>query len=160
MQPVNIVSIRGHREVPYRFTDQLHKELQAAGVRRVVFATPISLKIPAPQGLQALLEEGEAVVLPREGEALEDVQVSIKNILHLLVQPSGLVDVKRGASDQVQQFRPRDIEALWLQEVAPNPNLIAAVKTHPDASYRFMAEVLEALHAAGAERISLQVQRD
>ena len=43
------------------------------------------------------------------------------------------------------------------QEVTANPNLIAAVKTHPDAPHRFMIDVLDALQLAGAERISLQI---
>jgi biopolymer transport protein ExbD len=41
--------------------------------------------------------------------------------------------------------------------VTANPNLIAAVKTDPDAPYKFMVDVLDALHSANAERISLQV---
>jgi biopolymer transport protein ExbD len=31
------------------------------------------------------------------------------------------------------------------------------VKTHPDAPYKFMIDVLDALHTAGAQRISLQL---
>ena len=99
-------------------------------------------------------DKGLAVVLPEPGE---EAQVSQKNILHLIVQPSGIVEVKRGESQQVQQMRPREIEGLWRQEVSQNENLIAAVKTHPDASYKFMMDVLDALHSANAERISLQV---
>ena len=99
-------------------------------------------------------DKGLAIVLPEESE---EVQVSQKNILHLLVQPTGIVDVKRGESQQVQQMRANEIEGLWRQEIASNPNLIAAVKTHPDASYRYMMDVLDALHSANAERISLQV---
>jgi biopolymer transport protein ExbD len=99
-------------------------------------------------------DKGLAVVLPEPGE---EAQVSQRNILHLIVQPSGIVDVRRGENQQVQQMPPRDIEGLWRQEVTQNPNLIAAVKTHPDAAYRYMMDVLDALHAANAERISLQV---
>ena len=55
------------------------------------------------------------------------------------------------------QVRPEDVESIWRQDVAANENLIAAVKTHPDAPYRFMVDVLDALHTAGAERISLQI---
>ena len=99
-------------------------------------------------------DKGLAVVLPEPGE---EAQVSQKNILHLIVQPSGIVEVKRGESQQVQQMRPREIEGLWRQEVTQNPNLIAAVKTHPEAPYRFMVDVLDGLHSANAERISLQV---
>ncbi|MEQ8330506.1 MAG: biopolymer transporter ExbD [Longimicrobiales bacterium] len=99
-------------------------------------------------------DKGLAIVLPEESE---EVQVSQKNILHLLVQPTGIVDVKRGESQQVQQMRANEIEGLWRQEIVANPNLIAAVKTHPDASYRYMMDVLDALHSANAERISLQV---
>ena len=72
-------------------------------------------------------------------------------------QASGLVGVRRGVSSQVQNIRPQDIEPFWRQDVAYNPNLIAAVETHPDAAYSSMIEVLDALRAANAERISLQM---
>ena len=36
-----VISIRGDREVPYRFMDQLQQELVAAGVVRVVFAATL-----------------------------------------------------------------------------------------------------------------------
>ncbi len=99
-------------------------------------------------------DKGLAIVLPEQGE---EAQVSQRNILHLIVQPSGIVDVKRGEATQIQQMRPQEIEGLWRQEVTANPNLIAAVKTHPDAAYRYMVDVLDALHSANAERISLQI---
>jgi len=99
-------------------------------------------------------DKGLAIVLPEESS---EVEVSQNNILHLIIQPTGIVDVKRGESQQIQQMRPEEVEGLWRQEVTGNPNLIAAVKTHPDASYEYMVDVLDALHAANAERISLQV---
>lgn len=99
-------------------------------------------------------DKGLNLVLPEPGE---EAQVSQKNILHLIIQPTGIVDVKRGESQQVQQMRPQEIEGLWRQEVTANPNLIAAVKTHPDAPYKFMVDVLDALQSANAERISLQL---
>ena len=99
-------------------------------------------------------DKGLAIVLP---EQAEEVQVSQKNIIHIIIQANGIVDLKRGESPQVQQVRPNDIEGIWRQEVAENDNLIAAVKTHLDAPYKFMLDVLDALHIAGAERISLQV---
>jgi len=99
-------------------------------------------------------DKGLAIVLPEPGQ---EAKVSQKNILHLIIRPTGIVDVKRGESPQVQQMRPSEIEGLWRQEVATNPNLIAAVKTDPDAPYKFMVAVLDALHAANAERISLQI---
>ena len=99
-------------------------------------------------------DRGLAIVLPEEGV---EAQVSQRNILHLIVQPNGVIDVRRGESQQVQQLRPQEIEAVWRQEVTANPNVIAAVKTHPQAPYRYMIDVLDALHAANAERISLQI---
>lgn len=99
-------------------------------------------------------DKGLAIVLPEPGE---EAQVSQRNILHLIIQPTGVVDVRRGESQQVQQMRPQEIEGLWRQEVAANENLIAAVKTHPDAAYEHMVNVLDALHAANAQRISLQI---
>ncbi len=99
-------------------------------------------------------DRGLAIVLPEEGG---EVQISQRNILHIIIQPNGIVEVKRGESTQVQRVPANDVEAIWRQDVSENPNLIAAVKTHPDASYKFMVDVLDALHTAGAERISLQL---
>jgi biopolymer transport protein ExbD len=99
-------------------------------------------------------DKGLAIVLPEQGE---EAQVSQRNILHLIIQPTGIVDIRRGEATQIQQMRPQEIEGLWRQEVTANPNLIAAVKTHPDAAYRYMVDVLDALHSANAERISLQI---
>ena len=99
-------------------------------------------------------DKGLAIVLPEEGG---EVEISPRNILHIIIQPNGLVEVKRGESPQVQTVSPEAIEGLWRQDVSENPNLIAAVKTHPQAPYKFMVDVLDALHTAGAERISLQL---
>jgi biopolymer transport protein ExbD len=43
------------------------------------------------------------------------------------------------------------------QEIANNPNIIAAVKTAPDSPYRHMINVLDELQKANAERVSLQL---
>ena len=99
-------------------------------------------------------DKGLSIVLPEEAETQE---INAKNILFLLIQPTGLVDVKRGESESIQTVPASDIEGIWRQDVAQNPNLIAAVKTHPDASYRYMIDVLDALKLAGADKISLQV---
>ena len=99
-------------------------------------------------------DKGLSIVLPEQGE---EAAVSQRNILHLIIQPTGIVDVKRGESQQMVQMRPSEIDGLWRQEVSANPNMIAAVKTHPDAPYKFMVDVLDALKTANAERISLQL---
>ena len=99
-------------------------------------------------------DRGLAIVLPEESET---VAVNQKNILHIIIQANGIVDLKRGESPQVQQVSPSQIESIWRQDVAENDGLIAAVKTHPDAPYKYMIDVLDALHTAGAERISLQL---
>ena len=99
-------------------------------------------------------DRGLSIVLPEQSE---EIQVNQRNILHLVIQPNGVVEVRRGESQSVQVVQPDDVEGIWRQDVASNPNLIAAVKTHPDASYRFMIDVLDALQTAGADRISLQV---
>ena len=102
-------------------------------------------------------DKGLEVVLPEEGE---EVAVSQNNILHLIVRTDGIVEVQRGESTSRQQMRAEDVETLWRSEVLDNPNLIAAVKTHPDAPHEFMIDVLDALQLAGAERISLQILED
>lgn len=98
-------------------------------------------------------EKGLPIVLP---EASNEVAVSQKNVLHLVIRPDGIVEVKRGESPSIQQVRHNEIGAIWRMEVANNPNLIAAVKTDPAAAYKHMINVLDELQAAGAERISLQ----
>ena len=102
-------------------------------------------------------DKGLEVVLPEEGQ---EVAVSQNNILHLIVRTDGIVEVQRGESTSRQQMRADDIETLCRSEVLDNPNLIAAVKTHPDAPHEYMIDVLDALQLAGAERISLQILED
>ncbi|MCE2398051.1 MAG: biopolymer transporter ExbD [Gemmatimonadetes bacterium] len=99
-------------------------------------------------------DKGLQIVLP---EQAEEVEVSQKNVLHIIVNPNGTVTIKRGESQQEQVVRPNDVENIWRLDVAQNPILIAAVKTHPDAPYRYMIDVLDALQAAGSTRISLEL---
>lgn len=100
-------------------------------------------------------ERGLSIVLP---EANNEVEVSPKNILFLMVQPDGLVNIQRGENPQIQAgVRANEISAIWRQELSNNPNLIAAVKTSPNAPYRFMIDVLDQLQTAGADKISLQI---
>lgn len=97
-------------------------------------------------------EKGLSIVLPERGV---EAEVSQNNILHLTVQPNGIVDVKRGESQQIQQVRAADIGGIWRLEVQQNPNLIAAVKTAPNSPYRYMIDVLDQLQSVGAERVNL-----
>ncbi|MBR9988319.1 MAG: biopolymer transporter ExbD [Gemmatimonadetes bacterium] len=100
-------------------------------------------------------ERGLSIVLP---EAENEVEVPPKNILFLMVQPDGLVNIQRGENPQIQSgVRASQISAIWRQELANNPNLIAAVRTAPNAPYRFMVDVLDQLQVAGADKISLQI---
>lgn len=100
-------------------------------------------------------EKGLPIVLPEQ--AAEQVEVSQKNIIHFLVQPDGSVIVRRGESQAEQVVAYSEIEGIMRQEIAGNPNIIAAVKTDPEAPYRHMINVLDELQAANAERISLQI---
>jgi biopolymer transport protein ExbD len=99
-------------------------------------------------------DSGLQIVLPEEAEQIE---VSQRNILHIFVMPDGFVTIRRGESTAEQRIQPSAVEPLWRTEVAANPQLIAAVKTHPDAAYKWMVDVLDALQLAGATRISLQI---
>ncbi len=99
-------------------------------------------------------DKGLQLVLPEQGETQE---VSLKNVLHIIVQPTGEVVIKRGESQQEQRVRADALKSIWRQDVADNPNLIASVNTHPDAPYRMMIDVLDALQAAGADRVSLNL---
>ena len=99
-------------------------------------------------------EKGLSIVLP---EAAETIEVSQKNILHLVIQENGVIRVKRGESPQEQMVQASEIASIWRLDVAQNEHLIAAVKTAPNAPYRLMIDVLDALQSAGADKISLQI---
>lgn len=99
-------------------------------------------------------DKGLQLVLPEQGETQE---VSAKNVLHIIVQPTGQVIIKRGESQQEQTVRADALKLIWRQDVEENPNYIASINTHPDAPYRMMIDVLDALQAAGADRISISV---
>ena len=99
-------------------------------------------------------DKGLAIVLPQEGSEQE---INPINILHIIVRPDALVEVKRGESTQVQLVTANDLEGIWRLEMAENPRLIAAVKTHPEAPYKLMIDVLDAIQTAGARTISLQI---
>lgn len=102
-------------------------------------------------------DRGLSIVLPEQSETVE---VSQRNVLHLIVRPDGWVDVRRGESPQVQNARPNEIATIWRMEVSNNPNLIASVRTYPEAPYRNMIAVLDQLHVAGADRVSLQLMEE
>jgi len=97
-------------------------------------------------------DDGLALVLP-QGEA----EVHQGNVLHVLVGASGGVELRFGASPNSQLVSAQQLGGIWRQAMAGNPQLIAAVKTAPDAHYQRMVDVLDQLQGAGATRISLQV---
>ena len=98
-------------------------------------------------------EKGLPIVLP---EQAEEQEVSPKNLIFFMVQPDGRVVIRRGESEQEQTVSYNEVEGILRQELLANPNLIAAVQTHPQAAYRHMVNVLDEVKSAGAERISLQ----
>ena len=99
-------------------------------------------------------EKGLPIVLP--AEQIEQ-EVSPKNLIFFIVQADGSVVVRRGESEQEQIISYSQVEGILRQELAANENLIAAIKTAPDAPYRHMVNVLDEVKMAGAERISLQM---
>lgn len=100
-------------------------------------------------------EKGLPIVLPEA--AAEQVEVSQKNIIHFIVQPDGSVVIRRGESTAEQVVAYSQIEGIMRQEIGSNPEIIAAVKTDPDAPYRHMINVLDELQKANAQRVSLQM---
>ena len=99
-------------------------------------------------------EKGLQLVLP-EAKA-EEVAVSSKNILHIMVDQDGVVFVRRGKDPNQLQIEVSELEDMMRQAIAENPNIIAAVKTAPNASYKDMIDVLDELNLAEARKISLQ----
>jgi biopolymer transport protein ExbD len=101
-------------------------------------------------------ERGLRIVLPDS----EPVAVPEGNVLHLVVRPDGLVGVRGGESAFTRTVDAAVLPGIWREAAADNPLLIAAVRTHPEAPYGRMIDVLDALQTAGAERISLHQAED
>lgn len=99
-------------------------------------------------------EKGLPIVLPEESEVQD---ISAKNIIFFIVRADGAVIVRRGESQQEQVIPYNQIESILRTELAANENLIAAIKTDPDAPYKHMINVLDEVKLAGADRISLQM---
>jgi biopolymer transport protein ExbD len=95
-------------------------------------------------------DRGLALVLP-QGET----PVDEANVMHLLVESDGVVRVRMGESPQTRLVAPAEISALWRMSVAARPGLIASLRTDPSVGYGAMVDVLDALYAAGASRVSL-----
>ncbi|MGI9039270.1 MAG: ExbD/TolR family protein [Gemmatimonadota bacterium] len=100
-------------------------------------------------------EKGLPIVLPDPDT--DEVEIAAKNIIFFLIQPDGRVVVRRGESEQEQTVAASQIEPLLRAELAGNDKLIAAIKTAPEASYRYMIDVLDQVKLSGADRISLQI---
>ncbi|MGH7577466.1 MAG: M56 family metallopeptidase [Longimicrobiales bacterium] len=155
LAPDAVVSLDVHEAARYGVVAALQDQLRAAGLIRVVF-TLVGSEDPRPSSDD--VDDGVPVVLPATSMPdLRRVNVSRRNLLFLDVLPAGRVEARRGDERGVREIAPSDVEALWRRNVALNPNLIAVARTHPDAEYRYMYDVLDALHGADATRISLQV---
>lgn len=159
--PETVVSLEAHVAAPYSVVAAVQEELQQAGLVRIVFVRAETDRArPAASDPDRLSESGLAAVLPELDDLIDIREVAARNptnILFLDVRPNGTVAVRRGADPAVNVVQPPEVEALWRAEVAANPSLIALVETHPEAEYRHMYGVLDALQRANATRFSLQV---
>lgn len=99
------------------------------------------------KGLELLLPESKA----------QEVQISQKNMLHIIVNPDGRITLKKGKNPEEQPIPVDGLAERMRQEIALNPKIIAAVKTDPEATYDQMVQVLDELQQAEASRISLQM---
>ena len=104
----------------------------------------VSTVFPKDKGLALVLPDSTAPVAP-------------ENVLHLIVQTTGMVVVRHGADSQGAAVPVRTIADTWRTEVAENPRLIAAVQTGPEVAYQRTVDVLDQLRRAGALRVSLQL---
>jgi biopolymer transport protein ExbD len=104
----------------------------------------VTTVFPRDKGLPIVLPEAEAAVSPT-------------NVLHLIVAASGSVGIKWGSSPQTLWVEAEAVGQIWRRGLSENPSLIAAVRTDPDAAYGRMVDVLDQLQAAGARRVSLQL---
>ena len=99
------------------------------------------------KGLELLLPEAKA----------QEIQISQKNMLHIIVRPDGRIVLKKGKNPEEAPIPIDGLAERMRQEIALNPNVIAAVKTDPESKYELMIKVLDQLQVAEASRISLQM---
>ena len=99
------------------------------------------------KGLELLLPEAKA----------QEIQVSQKNMLHMIVRPDNRIVLKKGKNPEEPPIPVDGLAERMRQEIALNPKIIAAVKTDPEATYNQMIQVLDELQEAEASRISLQM---
>ena len=99
------------------------------------------------KGLELLLPEAKA----------EEVQISQKNMLHIIVQDNGMVVLRKGKNPEEAPIAVDGLAERMRQEISMNSKIIAAVKTVPNAKYYHMIAVLDELRDADAVRISLQM---
>jgi len=99
------------------------------------------------KGLELLLPEAKA----------QEIQVSQKNMLHIIVRPDNRIVLKKGKNPEEPPIPVDGLAERMRQEIALNPKIIAAVKTDPEATYNQMIQVLDELQEAEASRISLQM---
>jgi len=95
-------------------------------------------------------DRGLSLVLP-----LGTSEVAPDNVMHLLVEEEGAVTIRMGESPLTRRIVPGEVEGVWRAAVAGRPGLIASVRTDAAVSYGAMIDVLDALTAAGARRVSL-----
>lgn len=152
----SIASLEAHKSAPYRVVSAVQDHLRQAGLLRVVFTEVESEELDAaPQDLASLLSRGLATVLPPA--PAREVEISRRNLLELEVRPGGSVTAIRGRDESRQETTPEGVEAMVRSELQLNPNLVAVVRTYPDAEYRHMFAVVSALQRAKATRYSIQM---
>ncbi|HUU27922.1 MAG TPA: biopolymer transporter ExbD [archaeon] len=99
------------------------------------------------KGLELLLPESKA----------QEIQVSQKNMLHIIVRPDNRIVLKKGKNPEEPPIPVDGLAERMRQEISLNPKVIAAVKTDPEATYNQMVQVLDELQEAESSRISLQM---
>lgn len=154
-----VVSIEAHQAAPYRVVAAVQDQLRKAGLLRVVFTTVASeAQRSRTRDVSTLADEGVPMVLPDTAmPPIDRMNVDPGDLLFLEVLPTGIVAARRGEDPRVQEIAPREVEALWRRSVERNPDLIAVVRTRPEAEYQHMYDVLDALRRAEARRFTLQL---
>lgn len=97
-------------------------------------------------------EKGLTMLLPEKGE---EVKIASRNIIQILVSPSGkvLVEEEDGA---LHEYRIADIRgAVEAALERTHDSVSVAIKISPLAPYSVMVDVLDEVKMADAKRISL-----
>jgi biopolymer transport protein ExbD len=102
------------------------------------------------------VKKGLGLVLPPASELADKrVQLKDENITKIWINKEGAIRVISKGIDLDENVPLNELQAKIHRIVTDNTDMVVSLKTDRLSKYDYMVRVLDKLHAAGAEKISL-----